>query len=88
MEGVVLYVTLVRVFIENHVRYAIGFTVASYGRLKQWLHLNNDTCYYLLLVVIPAVYMAIVVPIGFLVQVNDLPDDSHYLYYNNRIRTA
>ena len=44
--------------------------------------------YYFLLAVIPAVYMAIVVPIGFLVQVNDLPDDSHYLYYNNGIRTA
>ena len=86
MEGVVLYVILVRVFIRNHVRYVIGFTVASYGRLKRWLHLNYDTCFYLLLVVIPAVYMAIVVPIGFLVQVNDLP---HYLYYNNdSIRTA
>ena len=31
MEGVVLYVALVRVFIKKHKLYMIGFTVASYG---------------------------------------------------------
>ena len=31
MEGVVLYVVLVRVFIKHHKRYVAGFTVASYG---------------------------------------------------------
>ena len=31
MEGVVLYVALVRVFVEHHLRYIIAFTVASYG---------------------------------------------------------
>ena len=31
MEGVVLYVTLVKVFVHNHKYYIIGFTVASYG---------------------------------------------------------
>ena len=32
MEGVVLYVALVRVFIKYHARYVIGFTIASYGK--------------------------------------------------------
>ena len=32
MEGVVLYVALVRVFIQHHGRYIIAFTIASYGR--------------------------------------------------------
>ena len=31
MEGVVLYVTLVKVFVQNYKYYIIGFTVASYG---------------------------------------------------------
>ena len=31
MEGVVLYVALVRVFVSNHVRYMATFTIASYG---------------------------------------------------------
>jgi hypothetical protein len=31
MEGVVLYVALVRVFVVHHLRYVIAFTVVSYG---------------------------------------------------------
>ena len=31
MEGVVLYVALVRVFIKYHARYIAAFTIASYG---------------------------------------------------------
>ena len=31
MEGVVLYVVLVRVFIKRQYLYVIGFTVVSYG---------------------------------------------------------
>ena len=31
MEGVVLYVALVRVFIKFHSRYIAAFTIASYG---------------------------------------------------------
>ena len=31
MEGVVLYVVLVRVFVKNKKRYLIAFTIASYG---------------------------------------------------------
>ena len=33
MEGVVLYVKLVKVFIKHHKRYIAAFTVASYGQL-------------------------------------------------------
>ena len=38
MEGVVLYVVLVRVFIKHHRRYIAAFTVASYGeeKLRSW----------------------------------------------------
>ena len=32
MEGVVLYVALVKVFVKHKRRYVIGFTVASYGQ--------------------------------------------------------
>ena len=32
MEGVVLYVALVRVFISHHARYIAAFTIASYGK--------------------------------------------------------
>ena len=38
MEGVVLYVTLVKVFVQNHKYYIIGFTVASYGMLAQSIY--------------------------------------------------
>ena len=31
MEGVVLYVALVRVFIKYHARYIMAFTIVSYG---------------------------------------------------------
>ena len=31
MEGVVLYVVLIRVFVENKKRYLLAFTIASYG---------------------------------------------------------
>ena len=31
MEGVVLYVALVRDFVKNHARYIAAFTIASYG---------------------------------------------------------
>ena len=34
MEGVVLYVALVRVFIEHKTRYIIAFTAVSYGELS------------------------------------------------------
>ena len=34
MEGVVLYVALVRVFVEHHLRYILTFTAASYGNCR------------------------------------------------------
>lgn len=33
MEGVVLYVALVRVFIKKQTLYIAGFTIISYGKL-------------------------------------------------------
>ena len=40
MEGVVLYVKLVMVFIKHHKRYIVAFTVASYGQqLSVKLHI-------------------------------------------------
>ena len=42
MEGVVLYVKLVMVFIKHHKRYIFAFTVASYGKLLSVkLHILN-----------------------------------------------
>ena len=41
MEGIVLYVTLVKVFIKNIKHYIIAFTLISYGRL-----LSDKTCSY------------------------------------------
>ena len=35
MEGVVLYVALVLVFVKHHGRYIAGFTIISYGELVQ-----------------------------------------------------
>ena len=32
MEGVVLYVALVRIFVSHHTRYIAAFTIASYGK--------------------------------------------------------
>ena len=37
MEGVILYIALVKVFVSNKRRYIIGFTVASYGKAKRQL---------------------------------------------------
>ena len=36
MEGVVLYVALVRVFIKFHGRYIAAFTIASYGKNQKY----------------------------------------------------
>lgn len=33
MEGIVLYVSLVRVFVKHKKRYIAGFTITSYGKL-------------------------------------------------------
>ena len=41
MEGVVLYVALVKVFIKHHKRYIAAFTVASYGQFNNRKNLIN-----------------------------------------------
>ena len=41
MEGVVLYVALVRVFAEHHGRYMAAFTIASYGKLESYDNICN-----------------------------------------------
>jgi len=48
MEGVVLYVALVRVFVKKQKYYIAAFTIVSYG--------------------LPALYMVVTVPLGFLLQ--------------------
>ena len=40
MEGVVLYVALVRVFVGHHARYIFVFTIASYGESRALLARN------------------------------------------------
>ena len=39
MEGVVLYVALVKVFVKYHKRYIAAFTVASYGLFNDCIEL-------------------------------------------------
>lgn len=74
MEGVVLYVALVRVFVTKPRRYIIGFTVVSYGRLKCKKRTQGDAFFLLIFSSgAPMVYMAVVVPLGFL-----LPHGPHY----------
>ena len=41
MEGVVLYVALVKVFVSNHVRYMATFTIASYGEERPLIHVDS-----------------------------------------------
>ena len=41
MEGVVLYVALVRVFVTNKGRYMIGYFLVSYGRLMKVKHFRT-----------------------------------------------
>ena len=43
MEGVVLYVALVRVFVTYHARYITAFTIASYGECRAPLARNCPT---------------------------------------------
>ena len=43
MEGVVLYVALVKVFVDHHLRYVIAFTIASYGNGWYMLSDRNRT---------------------------------------------
>ena len=90
MEGVVLYVTLVKVFVHNHKYYIIGFTVASYGMLAQLIMFSWWEMFiiYAKWIVIPAIYMASAVPIGFLVEVDNITDHTHYLYYRRNKLTA
>ena len=40
MEGVVLYVALVKVFVKYHKRYIAAFTVASYGQHRIIINFN------------------------------------------------
>ena len=73
MEGVVLYVTLVKVFIKYPTRYIAAFTIISYGIIP-----DNNNIAVTLITGAPAVYMMIVAPIGFLINTTN---HSHYLYY-------
>lgn len=71
MEGVVLYVALVRVFVTKPRRYMIGFTITSYGNKSSFRIFLNWMFY--ILTGVPLVYMALAVPLGFL-----LPHAPHY----------
>ena len=43
MEGVILYVKLVKVLVEHHKRYIAAFTVASYGQSINWQCLKSSS---------------------------------------------
>ena len=76
MEGVVLYVKLVGVFITHHKCYIAFFTIASYGKQE-----SEKYCYARLTIMvysgIPLLYMILVAPLGLLVNTEDIVG-SHY----------
>ena len=72
MEGVVLYVVLVKVFVQkSKKKYFILFTVLSYGK-------TNADCFLMKLSLpkyrsgLPLLYMGLTIPLGFLLR--DEPD--------------
>lgn len=44
MEGVVLYIVLVKVFTQINWKYYVGFTILSYGKIVQMI-MNYDVNY-------------------------------------------
>ena len=70
MEGVVLYVLLVQVFVEgSQKKYIIRFTIASYGEKCSAISLRiSHTDILLYILGLPAVYMCVTVPLGFLLN--------------------
>ncbi len=62
MEGVVLYLVLVKVFVKEHERkYIVGFTIVSYGMLYS----NRLDIVFMLSLGAPVLYMALCIPLGF-----------------------
>ena len=79
MEGVVLYVKLVKVLVTHTKYYIAAFTVTSYGKrlkLSPNVGITNSS------IGIPLTYMAVVVPIGFLVN-TDRNITGHYGVYGS-----
>ena len=76
MEGVVLYVKLVKVFTANHKLYIAFFTIASYGKFHDCMHVHSlfGECMH---IGVPLIYMILVVPLGFLVNTEHIVG-SHY----------
>ena len=79
MEGVILYVALVRVFIKYHARYMIAFTISSYGMVQKLMIKINLVSLLCIthLVGLPLLYVGgLTVPLGF------VRTDSYRKYYN------
>ena len=77
MEGVVLYIALVRVFVTHPKRYIMCFTLLSYGLLIIFI----DILIIMIIKGIPGVYMLIIVPMGYFVGTDE--NHTHYLLYKN-----
>ena len=79
MEGVVLYVVLVRVFVKHPKQYMMCFTLLSYGLLILFIYLS------IIMKIISyfwSIYMLIIVPIGYLVGTDE--NHTQYLLYENK----
>ena len=67
MEGVVLYVTLVRVFVKYHARYIAAFTITSYGECAALLARNCPTIPSQIPIGLPLLYVGgLTAPLGFI----------------------
>ena len=74
MEGVVLYVALVKAIVTNNRRYMTGFFIFSYGRFtREMSQLAAKSC--AVFAGVPLLYMALCVPLGLAI-----PHESGYGY--------
>ena len=78
MEGAILYIALVKVFTTHTRHYAAAFTIVCYSK---HCHIVVDS-FCMCLLGVPAIYMMLVAPIGYLVDTSN-NQSNHYLYYNN-----
>ena len=78
MEGVVLYIALVRVFVTYPKQYIMCIRLLNYGLLIIFI----DVFIIMTIIGITGVYMLIIVLIRYIVGTNE--NHTHYLLYTNK----
>ena len=70
-------------FSDNNFLIECMFDLCIHVHSNVWYCFHQPSSYLIISVGVPAVYLALVVPIGYLVAVDDIPGNTHYLYYND-----